>query len=93
VLVAYARTVGLSIGDVPWSLLLLVASGHVGTLSLLAFCALAGCAVAATRLALESLPGGGEPGVGAAGPAIRGPAGYAGPGSLGGTDSGMRMRR
>jgi hypothetical protein len=71
-----------------------VAGGHVGVLSLLALCALAACTVAAGRLALRGFAGDdGVRGPGPGGSSIRGPLTYAGPGSLGGTDSGMRPRQ
>jgi hypothetical protein len=89
VLGVYASALGLPAGGLPWSLLLLVAGGHVGVLSLIVLCALCGCGVAAARLALRRAPDEATAG----GPSVRGPSGYAGPGSLGGTESGMRVRR
>jgi hypothetical protein len=86
VLAVYASAVGASLVQLPWSLMLLVAGGQVGWLALLALCLLGACAVAAFRLAL--LPGTLEAPPPAA-QSIRGPMGYAGPGSLGGTESGF----
>lgn len=54
VLAVYAHAVGLSAGDLPWSLLLLVASGHVSVVALATLCALGGCAVAAGSLLLST---------------------------------------
>jgi hypothetical protein len=89
VLWTYGSALGLGPGELPWSLTLLVAGGQVSPLALAALCGIAGCAVAALRLALRPAPD--EP----ARPArsVLGPQGYAGPGSLGGTDSAMRLRR
>jgi len=98
VLVVYARAVGLSIGDLPSSLLLLVASGHVGMLSLVTLCALAGCAVAAASLALKAPWSDDQPANGGSGGggSIGGPGGVPfldGPGSIGRADAGIGHRR
>jgi hypothetical protein len=92
VLAVYANAIGASPTQLPWALLLLVAGGQVGVLALLAMSAMAACAVGAFRLAL--LPSSAETPP-PAGASVRGPMGYAGPGSLGGTDSGFgtRVRR
>jgi hypothetical protein len=71
---------------VPWAALLLVAGGQVGPLALLALSLLGACAIGAFRLALLPAPGEAPP---AASASVRGPMGYAGPGSLGGTESGF----
>ncbi len=74
--------------EVPWDLLLMFSGRHFGVLVALPLCLLAGCLLAIGEAA-------------AAGPAIprpshaartRGPAGYAGPGSLGGTESALPRR-
>ncbi|MCW2992394.1 MAG: hypothetical protein JWM73_2988, partial [Solirubrobacterales bacterium] len=52
VLAVYANAIGASPAQLPWSLLLLVAGGQVGALSLLVLCATAACAIGAFRLAL-----------------------------------------
>jgi hypothetical protein len=91
VLGVYASALGLAAGDLPWSLLLLVAGGHVGVLSLIVLCALCGCGVAAARLALRRARD--EMPAVPVGHSVRGPMGYAGPGSLGGTESGLRLPR
>lgn len=92
VLAVFASATGASIVQLPWLLVLLVAGGSVGVLSLLVLCALGACALGAFRLAL--LPAAGESPPSPA-ESIRGPMGYAGPGSLGGTESGFGsgMRR
>ncbi|MEJ7783249.1 MAG: hypothetical protein WKF96_00505 [Solirubrobacteraceae bacterium] len=92
VLAVYANAIGASPAQLPWALLLLVAGGQVGVLALLAICALGACAVGAFRLALLPASGEAPP---ASAESVRGPMGYAGPGSLGGTESGFGsgMRR
>lgn len=80
-----------------WTLVLLVAGGHVSIVSLLVWSAVAGTALAALLAALHTSgaqPASGRGGRGGTigGDALRsrGPIGYAGPGSLGGTDSALR---
>lgn len=90
VLAVYANAVGASVVQLPWAVLLLIAGGQVGILALLAICALGACAVGAFRLALLPAAGEAPP---AASASVRGPMGYAGPGSLGGTQSGFGVRR
>ncbi len=53
VLTVYATALGMAVGDVPWSLLLLVAGGHVGLLSLVMLSVLGGCLVGTVRLVLR----------------------------------------
>jgi hypothetical protein len=93
-----AYMVALHTGPVAlaWMGVLLVAGGHVSIVSLLLWSAVAGTALAALIAALHTSgaqpsarggrggPIGGEP------VRSRGPIGYAGPGSLGGTDSALR---
>lgn len=79
-----------------WMGVLLVAGGHVSLVSLLLWAAVAGTGLAALVCALHT--SGAEPSSrgGRGGPIggeplrSRGPIGYAGPGSLGGTDSALR---
>ena len=87
----YAHQLGMAPPDVAWGAVLLVAGGHVGFGSALLWSVALGCAAAAAMLALarapEALaPEGGEP----LEVTIRGPLTYAGPGSLGGTESALR---
>ncbi len=87
----YARQLGLGPGALAWSGVLLLAGGHVGIGSALLWSVGFGCAVAAARLAWVRPP---EP-LSAQPPegveiTIRGPLSYAGPGSLGGTESALR---
>jgi hypothetical protein len=90
--VFYAHQLGLGVGGVAWTGLLLIAGGHVGFVAALLWSTAFGCAVAAGLVAWGSsvapLPGvrsGDDADV-----TIRGPLSYAGPGSLGGTESALR---
>jgi hypothetical protein len=87
----YAEQLGLSPSGVLWTAVLLVAGGHIGILGAMLWSLALGCAALAIMLALRApaLPAR----VGAQAPArvtIRGPRSYAGPGSLGGTESALR---
>jgi hypothetical protein len=72
-----------------WALMLAVAGAHVGPIGWLFWSIVAGCALAAIVLAWRTRP---PPAAETAEPRItvRGPATYAGPGSLGGTESALR---
>jgi hypothetical protein len=86
----YARALGMGPGEAAWSAVLLVAGGNIGLGSAILWSLGLGCAAGAALLAI--LP--------SAAPAlqradgvevtIRGPLSYAGPGSLGGTESALR---
>jgi hypothetical protein len=86
VVLYYALALGLGPGRLAWESVLLVAGGPVGPLDVLAWSALAGClasimaVVMARRGARHETPP----------VTVRGPASYAGPGSLGGTESALR---
>jgi Peptidase family M28 len=87
----YARQLNLGAGDVAWMGVLLLAAGHVGLFGAILWSAALGCLAAAALVALDVLPA--PAGVPSAKPAevtIRGPLSYAGPGSLGGTESALR---
>jgi hypothetical protein len=86
----YAHQLGLGPGEVLWTAVLLLAGGHVGIAGAALWSIALGCAAAAVMLALsrrEALAGprGDELEI-----TIRGPMSYAGPGSLGGTESALR---
>jgi hypothetical protein len=84
--VYYAAQFGLSLGEIPWTALLLVVGGGVGLPWVLAWClalGLLGDVLAILYARSRRTPG-------AEGPRTRGPASYAGPGSLGGTESALR---
>lgn len=71
-----------------WYLLLLVTGGHIGLVSSLLGCVFAGVLTGVVAVALSTPPEAPRPPRQV--PKVRGPAGYAGPGSLGGTDSALR---
>jgi hypothetical protein len=87
----YAHQLGLSVGAVAWNAIALVAGGHVGLGGALLWSVAFGCLAGALMLALtpsaEPLSGGPEQ---RSEVTIRGPLSYAGPGSLGGTESALR---
>jgi hypothetical protein len=76
---------GASILRLPWTLLILLAGGHVGFVASLRWCLMLGtlASVLAVVRAKRSIEGDEEV------PRTRGPATYAGPGSLGGTESAL----
>ncbi len=87
ILIAVASSLGLSVIDAAWEALLVVTGGHVSAFGVLLWGLLGGCAAAAVMIALR----GGAPVTGdELSITVRGPQGYAGPGSLGGTDSALR---
>lgn len=85
--VYYAVTLGFGPVSVAWSAVLLLAGGDVGVLAALEWSVVLGCvasaAVIALRAAREDRPE-------QAPVTVRGPITYAGPGSLGGTESALR---
>jgi len=90
----YAHQLGYGLGRTAWEAVQLVAGGHVGFGSALLWSLAFGCAAAVTLVAALAPPEPGGPGA----PdrderveiTIRGPLSYAGPGSLGGTESALR---
>jgi hypothetical protein len=82
-----AGQAGLGPLDFAWAALLSVAGGHVGPLAWLFWSAAAGCAAGAVVLAWRSRRPEREPDGRVT---VRGPISYAGPGSLGGTESALR---
>jgi hypothetical protein len=85
-----ARQYGLGPLDSAWALLLAVAGAHVGPIAWLFWSLVAGCAIAAVVLAWRPVPP--PPRVEDPGRRITvpGPLTYAGPGSLGSTESALR---
>ncbi len=71
-----------------WYLLLLVTGGHIGLISSLLGCLFAGVLTGVVAVARSQPPEAPRPPREV--PKVRGPASYAGPGSLGGTDSALR---
>jgi Peptidase family M28 len=87
----YADQLGLGIGRLAWMAVLLVAGGHVGLPAVLLWSLALGCASAAAMLALSTASAiAGEDDRPSGEITIRGPMSYAGPGSLGGTQSALR---
>ncbi len=89
----YAHQFGLGVGGVAWTGLLLLAGGHVGFLAALLWSAALGCVAAAGVVAMGPARTAPLPGVRLnedSHVTIRGPVSYAGPGSLGGTESALR---
>ena len=86
----YARQLGLGAGGVAWTALLLVAGGHVGVGAAILWSLALGCGAGAVLLAAAPAPPA-APQIGdGVEVTIRGPLSYAGPGSLGGTESALR---
>jgi len=87
----YARQLGYGVARTAWEAVQLVAGGHVGFGSALLWSIAFGCAAAVALVAVRS-----RAQAGLAAPderveiTIRGPLSYAGPGSLGGTESALR---
>jgi hypothetical protein len=87
----YAHQLGYGPGELIWAATLLLAGGHVGVLAAAIWSVAFGCAVAIALVALT--PPADPIGLGAdehPEVTIRGPLSYAGPGSLGGTESALR---
>lgn len=82
-----ARSLGLGLVDAAWEGLLLAAGGHISAFSLLLWSLLAGCGASALLIAARGRDDADD---GAIPITVRGPASYAGPGSLGGTESALR---
>lgn len=87
---AYARQFGLDPLELSWMGLLLVAGGGIPPLATLLWCVVLGCSASALVVVLR-VSAIARPGSGTGDPiTVRGPATYAGPGSLGGTESALR---
>jgi hypothetical protein len=86
VIALYAHQLGMGPIAVAWMALLLAAGGHVGVAVAALWSVGLGCLAAVTLIALRGVVGNPEP------PpvTVRGPVSYAGPGSLGGTESALR---
>ena len=83
----YLLDLGLDPLSGAWYLLLLIVGGHVGVVTALIACGLLGTLTAVVSIARRRTD---EPEQEAR-PSVRGPASYAGPGSLGGTESALRQ--
>jgi hypothetical protein len=87
VALSYALTLGLGPLQTAWSWVLLLAGGGVGVLAALEWSVVLGCAFSVVALAWRAAR---APRPEPVPVTIRGPASYAGPGSLGGTESALR---
>jgi hypothetical protein len=85
---ADARSLGLGPVDGAWMGMLLVAGGHIGFWTWLQWSLLAAVAIGVGTISLRRPPPVERPG--APDVTVRGPLTYAGPGSLGGTESALR---
>jgi hypothetical protein len=86
VIAYYTATLALGPGGIVWNGLLLIAGGHISALAGIEWSVLLGCTIlVATRAVRPSRAEREEVGV-----TVRGPITYAGPGSLGGTESALR---
>jgi len=86
VVAVHAHQLGMNPAQAAWTALLLVSGGHIGALGVALWSLALGCLVGAALLALR-----GQAARAPLGPVtVRGPLGYAGPGSLGGTESALR---
>jgi hypothetical protein len=85
----FMLALGIGPLELPWYVLTLAVGGQVGLLGGVAWCVLLGCLVSVLAIlrARDSLTPDEEPEIR---PTIRGPLTYAGPGSLGGTESALR---
>jgi len=88
VVLYYALALGANPLQLVWNAVLLVVGGQVGVLGPLSWAVLTGCLVAVLAISGVKEP---DPPV-PLDPTIRGPGAYAGPGSLGGTESALRPR-
>jgi hypothetical protein len=90
-IVFYSGELGAGPAVFAWEAVLLLAGGHVGVAAAALWSVACGCGVAAMLLALAPLAPSAHSRNGAGAPVtIRGPLSYAGPGSLGGTESALR---
>jgi len=91
VTVFYAHQLGLGVGELVWAGVLLLAGGFVGPAGAILWSVGLGCAVSTLLLALvNDMPVGPEQTLEPLDLTTRGPLTYAGPGSLGGTESALR---
>jgi hypothetical protein len=84
----YASQFGLDPLQLAWTGLLLVAGGGISLLSVLVWCVVLGCAASVLAILVRTRADGDPETI--APITVRGPASYAGPGSLGGTESALR---
>jgi hypothetical protein len=85
VLTYYALADGFTAPALSWSLVLMVAAGRISMPFAVLWSLALGCLLSAVTLALRARRAVAAPAI-----TVRGPLGYAGPGSLGGTESALR---
>jgi Peptidase family M28 len=85
--VEYASTLSLSAPQAVWNGVLLVAAGQIAPGLLVCWCLLLGCLTSVVAISVRALR---QPRVEDVPVTVRGPVTYAGPGSLGGTESALR---
>lgn len=83
----YSTTLGLGPVGLAWGLIVAVAGGAMGWLAVIEWSVVAGCAASVAAIALRRAR---VPRPEPAAVTVRGPITYAGPGSLGGTESALR---
>jgi hypothetical protein len=86
----YAHQLGLGAGDVAWMGVLALAGGQIGLVGAILWSAAFGCVAAAAMVAVDALSAPVGVPTEEVEVTIRGPRSYAGPGSLGGTESALR---
>jgi hypothetical protein len=84
----YMVTLGYGPISLAWTVVLMVAGGHIGVLAALEWSVALGCALSIRAIAAWTVTRA-EP-IEDASVTVRGPLTYAGPGSLGGTESALR---
>jgi hypothetical protein len=89
-LIVYTHELGLGFGGLAESVVLALAGGQVGVFGALLWSVALGCLLAVTLRVLATVPAGTVDAQEWAQPSTRGPVSYAGPGSLGGTESALR---
>jgi hypothetical protein len=87
VVASYATTLGLGPFQAAWSWVLLLAGGGIGVVTALEWSLVLGCTFSVIAIAVQAAR---EPRPEDVPVTIRGPVTYAGPGSLGGTESALR---
>jgi hypothetical protein len=87
VIATYATTLALGPLEAAWSFVLLLAGGGVGVVTALLWSLVVGCTFSVFVIALHAAR---EPRPEEVPVTVRGPVTYAGPGSLGGTESALR---
>ncbi len=89
-LIVYAHELGLGLGGLAESVVLALAGGQVGLFGALLWSVAFGCLLAVALRVLAAAPAGSMDSHEWAEVSTRGPVSYAGPGSLGGTESALR---